>query len=191
MKLVSDYSDYYDCIFNNSDDTEFVRLRENVPNKWDILSILYNTLEETVPMYGYPDSLLEDGLPMEALVYVYKNIYKKVTPRETIKVTLREALDDYPNKLCVEAIDNPDNIVTYVLHVNKHMVYFKFKGEELISELKPSKLDSPLPEHKMYLITYVDRKAVDLDTAPILKNTLLEKYLSIDTINNMLEYKEE
>jgi hypothetical protein len=191
MKLVSDYSDYYDCVFNNSDDTQFKRVRNDCLNKWDGLSSLYNLFEETVPMYGYPDSLVQEGLPMEALVYVYRICQKRLKPREQIKVTLREAVDSYSNSLCVEALDNPDNIHAFVLGINKHIMYFKFKGEEPISIGGPFKAGFYPIASQIYLITYVGQKAVDIDTAPVLKNTVIEQHLSIDTINNMLEYTEE
>lgn len=204
MILITDYNDYYDIIFdqvnpvmsktqvNTNFDQVIKRVRKDCLNRWQILDYLYHSLQEKVPLFGLPDSLLNDGLPREARVIVYPKIHKSQPQTTKVVCSLAEALDKYSNRLCVQFIDEKEpcglvNGASKLVKIGKYGIWFKFKNKEFVEATQPFNLPPNYIKYDICVVEYIGSVAVDLDSAPLFKDTVIEQNLPSTKIKELLE----
>lgn len=193
MKLLSDFTDYYDAQFDN-EGLEFKRYsnkgKHSPVSMWEILRLL--EIHNNVPLFGYPYSLYHEMSPDEHVI-VYTQPYYK----QTKQMTLEEADKDFSSCLAVQVLKNTDPKVSFykLLHIGKSILWLSYNTDgscEVSSPIKKNYEKDTYSCFKLYSIDYIrDVKknciyAINLDTSPCLENTPVKNLLSPEKILEFL-----
>lgn len=186
LKLKSDFIDYYDHWFDLNGNV-FERFSRSGMNRREMFAFLKEKGERT-PRVGTLKQLLAEGVK-KVVVYLDEMAHRA---EGKILLLASDAAQEYPDHLCSEFIENPDQIVctTRRLQVGDQIFWLQYTSDDAwrsnfgTVEIKIIKHETslhPSIHHPLFAIDYVHgeagRYAIDFNIAPQIKGTGIEEVL--------------